>query len=110
MKKPKAPSVVVVLILTTITIVFWIFFSVLKVLTKRPEVDVSPTLLKKFSPTLNTDPLDNMPNALFFAEDDVQLFTDQNNPSTTKTPMVAETPAITLTPTQNEGQPATLPE
>lgn len=71
MKKPKAPKLITVAILTTITIVTWIFFSVYNVLTKKPPVTVPEEILAPVDPTLNSQALDKLENRIYFEENDV---------------------------------------
>lgn len=71
MKKPKAPKLVTVAIITTITIVIWVFFSVYRVLTKEPETSVPSEILAPINPTLNTNSLDSLETRIYFEEGEV---------------------------------------
>ncbi len=68
MKKPKAPRLLTVLIVTTITIVFWIFFGVYTILTTKGQVNVPPELMEPITPTLNTEALEELTKRIFFEE------------------------------------------
>lgn len=71
MKKPKAPRLVTVAIFTTITIIFWVFFSLYSVLTSKPEVNVDPKLLEPINPTFDTKALNALDGRIFIEEGDV---------------------------------------
>src|SRR3989344_2179548 len=71
MKNPKAPNLVTVLIFTTITIIFWVFFSVYQILTGNLVVDIPEELLKPINPTLDKEVLGNLPKQIFFEEGDI---------------------------------------
>jgi len=68
MKKPKAPRLVTIAITTTITVIFWIFFTLYQVLTAKPAPSVEPKLLEPIDPKLNTSVLDKIDNRDFFEE------------------------------------------
>jgi len=68
MKKPKAPRILTVAIFTTITIIFWVFFSVYRVLTTKPLVKVPPELLEPITPNLDTGALGKLEKRVFFEE------------------------------------------
>lgn len=78
MKKPKAPRLVTVAVMTTITIIFWIFYSVYVTLTHRPAVDVPANILEDINPTLDTKTLEGLPEKLFFEQSDVTDFVSKN--------------------------------
>jgi len=68
MKKPKAPRLVTIAITTTITVIFWIFFTLYQVLTTKPSPSVEPNLLEPIDPTLNTAVLDKISEREYFEE------------------------------------------
>ena len=69
MKKLRTPKLVTISIFTTITIVFWVFFSLYNVLVSKPKVEVSDELLDPIDPTLNTNALNSLPSKNFFETD-----------------------------------------
>lgn len=71
MKKPPAPRLVTVAIFTTITVIFWIFFSVYTVLTQTPDINVPPELLEPIDPTLDMESLQDISERVHFEESDV---------------------------------------
>jgi hypothetical protein len=60
-----------VTIFTTITIVFWVFFTLYNILTGDPDLKIDPALLEPISPTLDTQTLSEVENRAFFGENDV---------------------------------------
>jgi hypothetical protein len=71
MQKPKPPNLVTVSIITTITIVFWVFFTVYRVLTSKPVPEIPENLMEPVNPTLNTQTLNQIPNKKFYNENDI---------------------------------------
>lgn len=73
MKKQKAPRLVTVAILTTVTLIFWVFFSLYNVLTSKPPNNIDPKLLEPLNPSLDRDTLGKLENRIFFEERDVDF-------------------------------------
>jgi len=71
MKNKKLPNIVTMLILTTITLLFWIGFSVYRTLSKSPTAKVPEEVIKPLTPTLNTTILSELDAKLFFSQTDV---------------------------------------
>lgn len=97
MKKPKAPKLVTVAIFTTITIIFWIFFSLYKILTSNPSVNIPPEILEPLTPTLDTQLLEGIPDRIFFEEGQV------STPIVTQPPIVEGPQPEESTETSTEG-------
>lgn len=95
MRKRKTPNLVTIAILTTITVVFWIFFSTYRVFTDKPSLDVPAEILEPVSPTLDTGLIDKIESRIFFKEGEVATQIQIASP----TAMPAETPAATPTVT-----------
>lgn len=74
MYKPKPPNSVTVIVITTVTIIFWVFFSVYRVLTSQPEPDVPPEILAPLNPNLNQDALQRIENGIYFDEEELLSF------------------------------------
>ena len=68
MRKPKPPKLVTIAITTTITIIFWIFLTLYRVLTTKPAPSVDPALLEPIDSSLDTVSLENMKGRIFFEE------------------------------------------
>lgn len=68
MKRPSPPKLVTVAVTTTITIVFWIFITLYKVLTTEPEPSVNSKLLEPIIPELDSRSLQQINERVFFEE------------------------------------------
>lgn len=104
MRKPKAPRLVTVAIFTTITIVFWVFLSLYRVLTTASAPNIPDEILAPISPNLDTNALKSLPNRVFFEEGEVQPpeFSSTEPEGVTKAEAPTETPteAPPISPTQ----------
>ncbi|KKP47641.1 MAG: hypothetical protein UR39_C0003G0043 [Candidatus Woesebacteria bacterium GW2011_GWA1_33_30] len=60
MKNAKLPSLMILLILTTITVVFWISFTIYRVFTKESPVNVSNEIIAPINPNLDMDTLNEI--------------------------------------------------
>lgn len=58
--KNKLPSVIALLILTFITIIFWVSFNIYAVFTKKVPVVVSEEILLPLDPKLDTEIINQM--------------------------------------------------
>lgn len=54
MKSKKLPSPVVLMILSLITVLFWVMFSIYRVFTTKPTPNVSEEVLKDLDPKLDS--------------------------------------------------------
>ncbi len=111
MKRPKPPSLVTMVVLTTITVIFWVFFSVYRAFTQQPTPTVPAEILEPFSPDLDEEALSKLQGRIFFAEGTlptINILTttpsalpseelETATPSPTTTPTA--TPTATLSPT-----------
>lgn len=68
MKKPPTPKLVTVAIFTTVTIVFWVFFSVYRILISNPDINIPKEILEPMDTTLDTKTLEGLPNRSFTEE------------------------------------------
>lgn len=102
MKKVKPPRLVVVATITTITIVFWVFYGLYNVITSTPNPTVANNILEPISPELDTNALDKLPDRVFFEEQEIETIINLT-PTPTPTPELEEevetaSPTATLTP------------
>jgi len=72
MRKIKPPKLVIVAILTTITSVFWVFYSLYTILTSEPKLEVPEEILAPISPEFDVDVLNKLSERIFFEEDEVE--------------------------------------
>lgn len=72
MYRPKPPKLVTIAIITTITIITWVFFGLYQILTEETDVNVPETLLQEINPTLDITTLNAVSGRLFFEEGQVE--------------------------------------
>lgn len=60
MHKNKLPGLVVLMILTLITVAFWILFNVYRSFTTNPVVDISEKILLEITPKLDKETIEIM--------------------------------------------------
>jgi hypothetical protein len=65
MKKEKTPAIVSLAILTLITSIVWIFFSLYRVFSKKTDVKVPENIVEPFSPELNEKIISEIENKVF---------------------------------------------
>lgn len=97
------PSVIVLTILTTITVVCWIGLSVYRTLTTKPPVNVPQTVLNPIDPSLNDQYIQRLPG---------RTYLDATGSTTQITPPEDEqnTPEPTTAPLASpEGSPEAIP-
>jgi hypothetical protein len=102
MKKIKAPNLVTLAILTTITVLFWVFFSVFRVFANKPSVSVPPEVLEPITPTLDSETLGKIGQGVYLMEEDIPqntvvLPTNSPEPTVLPTPTLSPSPTATST-------------
>lgn len=71
MKKEKIPHIISLAILTLITSVLWIFFSLYRVFTSKPNYKVSEEILTPFSATLDEKIILEIENRVFIEQNQI---------------------------------------
>ena len=71
MRKPKAPRLVTIAIITTATIILWIFFEVYRIFTAQLPSTVREELLAPINPVLDTQSLDRIQGRIIFGEEEI---------------------------------------
>ena len=71
MKKEKIPNIVTLAILTLITSILWIFFSLYRVFTEKSEIKVSQEILEPLSPTLNEIAISEIEKGVFIEQNQI---------------------------------------
>lgn len=85
MKKLKVPNIVAVMILTIVTISFWIVFSVVRIFRTEPTPSIPPEILNPLNPNYDKTVVDKIEGRIYF--DKEQVFeTVQPSPSPTTSP------------------------
>lgn len=71
MNKKHQPFLVQIFILTAITTLVWIGFSVYKALTEEPEPTVTEAVLAHIEPTLDTPILESLGSRLYLNDEEI---------------------------------------
>lgn len=103
-KKIKAPNIVIIGILTLITIVFWVVFSVIEAVRTPQKVDVPASILNPLNPSLNTEAINSIQQRIFYTDDQIgQSIIALPSPSPTPEP----TSSASASPSQSPAESAT---
>ncbi len=100
MKPPRPPRFVTLAIMTTITVIFWVFISVYKILTSQTEPSVGADILAPLNPTLDSSSLTEIRNSLYFNDSEISTLktvVEESTPSPTPLPTPTGTPDTTTT-------------
>ncbi len=106
MRGSRAPRIVTLAIITTVTVVSWVFFEVYRVFTTTPSVDVPQELLRPIDPSLDASSLQKIENRIFFKEDEIPEILVPTatpelpapTPTSVEVEVTEETPTPTATP------------
>jgi len=104
MRKPNPPKLVTVALTTTITIIFWIFFTLYRILSTSPKPSVDEKLLEPIVPELNSAALEGIKERIFVEEGSFTMFNTsgvRNNQ-----PVISE---VQSQPEENESEGAPTP-
>jgi hypothetical protein len=71
MKNNKVPGLVALAILTVITAVIWVFFSVYRVFTSKPDTKVASNVIIPLSPDLNQSSISKIENRVFIEDNQI---------------------------------------
>lgn len=67
----KAPSSIVIAVLTVITIIFWIGFEVFRIFTTKPAPVVPKEIIAPLSPTLDSGGLTRLQESVYLTESEI---------------------------------------
>jgi hypothetical protein len=111
MKKRGTPTVVTTIVLTLITVFFWVGFEVYRSLTIKPTSKVSEEIVTPLEPKIDQTTLDGLGQRLYFQDSDIG--NNQTNIATiAPTPTVIAIPSATASSTplpSGSGQASTAP-
>lgn len=79
MKKEKTPFIVSLAILTLVTSIVWIFFSLYRVFAKKSDIKVPDTILDSFSPDLDEKIISEIENKVFIDQNQIPDIIVQEN-------------------------------
>lgn len=100
MKKTKIPSLVTIAVFTTITVICWIAFDVIRIFTNKPAlVNISPELLAPVNPTLDKDAVDKIRETIYFDKEQEFEVLPAPSASPEATPVASPTALPTVSPT-----------
>ena len=86
-KKSRLPNLVSILILTVLTSLMWISFSVYRAVTSKPAPNVPQVISEPLTPTLDTDTIDKIESSLYVGSDQIpQSIVTQTSPTPVPTP------------------------
>src|SRR4030043_2226379 len=108
MATSNAPKQVTVTIFTTITIIFWIFLGIYRILTSTLPPEIDTKLLEPINPQLDEKILNNLEEKIFFEEGQVEFpyVSEKIIPKLIPTPILTKTISPTPYPTINEEENA----
>jgi cytoskeletal protein RodZ len=94
MKKNKLPSLITILVLTLLTSIIWVSFSVYRAITAKPPESVPSAVSAPLVPTFDTPEINKIESSLFL--DNSQI--PQNLITASTPPKITPTPVPTVTP------------
>lgn len=106
MQKSKLPSLITTLILTLITALMWIGFTIYRAITTAPEPSVPTAVSATFTPILDTDTLNKIKSGLFFEGSQIPPLSFSASPTPTVPLIPKPTPLPLSTPV---GSPSASP-
>jgi len=95
MQKSKLPSLITILILTLITALMWIGFTIYRAFTTTPEPSVAKEISQPLTPTLDTVTLNKVESALFFSGSQIPQVTFSASASASPAVIPKPTPVAT---------------
>ena len=84
--------------MTLVTSLMWVFLSVLRAFSSKPDPVVPPAVSEKLTPTLDTTAIEKIKGRLFMSEGEIPQTQIQATPVATPVPIPTETPVETATP------------
>lgn len=94
MKKNRLPSLITILVLTLLTSIIWVSFSVYRAITAKPPESVPSVVSNPLTPTLDTPEINKIESSIFL--DNSQI--PQNLVTASTPPAATPTPAPIITP------------
>ncbi|MFI5240805.1 MAG: hypothetical protein ACHQUA_00010 [Microgenomates group bacterium] len=99
--KVKLPSIVTVLVLTTLTAIMWISLSVYRAVVLKPDPTVPEAILKELNPVLDEDTINEIQSRQFISADQIQTTVIISTPTPTPSAAPTATPVESATPTDS---------
>lgn len=111
-KKTKLPNLIAILILTLITVVMWVAFSVYRAVTSTPTATVPVEVTEPISPILDEEAMTQIESRLFIDDSQIpDVITTNQQPAAepVEVPSQAPTPVPTVEPTETPTPTESLP-
>lgn len=80
MLRQKPPKLVTISVITSVTLIFWVFFSLYQTLTKKPVTETPEVVLEQINPSLDQSTLNSIESRGYYDEGQVEEI--QSSPST----------------------------
>lgn len=100
--KKRLPSPVILAIMTTITTVSWVGFSVYRTLTKKPLPNVPVEILEPISPELDTNTLAQIAERVYFERGSTVAFSSASATIEIEEEVIAEEDATSSSTPNNQ--------
>ncbi len=78
MKKIKIPNIITILILTAVTIIFWIIFSVVRIFSTDPSPSIPEEILNPLNPNYDKSVVDKIEQRIYFDNEQIFEITEQS--------------------------------
>lgn len=85
-KKSRLPNLVSILILTVLTSLMWISFSVYRAVTSKPAPNVPQVISEPLTPTLDTETINKIESNLYLGSDQIPQSAVTNIPIASPSP------------------------
>jgi hypothetical protein len=112
-KQNSVPNIVYLAILTAITVIFWIFFSVYRVFSNEPTPSVDTSIMEPLSPVFSLETMDQIGQRVYFKEGEIpQTIITSPSPSESASPTATPTssPLESIPTASASASPTSSPE
>lgn len=108
MKKNKLPSLITILVLTLITVLMWVGFSIYQAFSKPAISSVPDSISSTISPILDSNTIKKIESSIFFDESQIATIDKpvSQSPTPTGLPITLPTPTQIASPSAS---PSALP-
>lgn len=108
-KATKLPNIVAVLILTLITVVMWVSFSIYRAVVSAPSAVVPAAVSQPITPSLDAEAMTLLESRIFIDETQIpDSVVSQTSPSATPAPIATPVPSVAPSlPAEGEEEPLT---
>lgn len=104
--KVKLPNIVTILVLTTLTAVTWISFSIYRAITVEPTPNVSSQVSEPLNPVLDQGAIDEIKSRQFVSLEEISNAVIISTPTPLPTSAPTEAPVASIEPSSS---PSTTP-